>query len=150
VDDEQSDVERESLTDAEIYRAVADTVHDVLLPALRDDAEWARAAAIQLVGLARYAERRGPDQTAARVAELADALTALAGNELVAAAWDGDRSQRAVMHAAGVVLAAAVGRADPPAIEARAAIRALLVRQLDDELAETAPLVDAFRGKLDG
>ena len=150
MDDAQPDIERESLTDAEIHRAVAATVRDVLLPALRDDADWARAAAIQLVGLARYAARRGPDQTAARVAELADALTALTGNELVAAVWDGDRSQRAVMHAAGAALAAAVGRADPPAIEARAAIRPLLVRQLDDELAETAPLVDAFRGKLDG
>jgi hypothetical protein len=150
VDDAQSDAERQSLTDAEIHRAVAATVHEVLLPALRDDADWARAAAIQLVGLARYAARRGPDQTAARVAELAEALTALAGNELVATVWDGERSQRAVMHAAGAVLAASVVRADPPAMEARAAIRPLVVRQLDDELAETAPLVDAFRGKLDG
>jgi len=150
VDDERPDVERQSLTDAEIHRAVAATVHDLLLPALRDDADWARAAAIQLVGLARYAARRGPDQTAARIDELAGALTALAGNALVAAAWDGDRTQRAVMHAAGAVLAASVGRADPAATEARTAIRPLLVRQLDDELAETAPLVDAFRGKLDG
>ena len=150
MDDAQPDIERQSLTDADIHRAVAATVPDALLPALRDDADWARAATIQLVGLARYAARRGPDQTAARVAELAEALIALAGNELLAAAWDGDRSQRAVMHAAGAVLAAAVGRADPPATEARAAIRPMLVRQLDDELAETAPLVDAFRGKLDG
>ena len=150
MDDDRPDFEHDSLTDAEIHRAVAATVHDVLLPALRDDADWARAAAIQLVGLARYAAQRGPDQTAARVAELAGALTALAGNELVAAAWDGDRSQQAVMDAAGAVVAAAVGRADQAATEARAAIRPLLVRQLDDELAETAPLVDAFRGRLDG
>jgi hypothetical protein len=148
--DEQQDFERQSLTDAEIHGAVAATVYDVLLPALRDDAEWARTAAIQLVGLARYAAERGPDQTAARVAELAGVLSALAGNELVAAAWAGDRSQRGVMAAAGAVLAAAVVREGRAANEARAAIRTVLVRQLDDELAETASLVDAFRGKLDG
>jgi hypothetical protein len=143
-------LELQSLPDAEIHRAVAATVLDVLLPALRDDAHWARAAALQLVGLTRYAARRGPDRTAARLAELADVLTTLAGNELVATAWNGELSQRAVMEAAGVVLAKAAGRDDLAATEARAAIRSMLVRQLDDELAETAPLVDAFRGKLDG
>ena len=143
-------LEPQSLPDAEIHRAVAATVLDVLLPALRDDADWARAAALQLVGLTRYAAGRGPDRTAARVAELADVLTTLAGNELVARAWNGSLSQRAVMEAAGVVLAEAAGRDDLAANEARAAIRSVLVRQLDDELAETAPLVDAFRGKLDG
>jgi hypothetical protein len=148
--DDESHVERQSLSDAEIHRAVAATVRDVLMPALRDDAEWARAAAIQLVGLTRYASRRGPDGTAARVGEIADVLAALAGNELVAAAWDGDCSQRTVMGAAGTVLAAAVARDDTAAAEARAAIRLVLVHQLDDELAETAALVDAFRGKLDG
>ena len=148
--DEERDLERQSLTDAEIHRAVAATVLDVLLPALRDDADWARAAAIQLVGLTRYAARREADRTAARVAELADVLTALGDNELVADAWDGDRSQRSVMRAAGIVLAAAVTRADLAATDASAAIRPVVVRQLDDELVETAPLVDAFRGRLDG
>jgi hypothetical protein len=148
--DERSDLEPQSLTDAEIHRAVAATVLDLLVPALRDDADWARAAAIQLIGLARYAAGRGPDQTAARVAEVAGVLRSLAGNELVDAVWNGDQSQRSVMRAAGVVLAGAVGRDDPAATSARDAIRAVVVRQLDDELAETGPLVDAFRGKLDG
>jgi len=143
-------LEPQSLGDADIHRAVAATVRDVLLPALRDDANWARAAAIQLVGLAQYAARRGPDRTSARVAELAAVMTTLAGNELVDAAWDGDPSERAVMHAAGAVLAVAVGRGDEAAQEAVDALRPVLVRQLDDELAETAPLVDAFRGRLDG
>jgi len=150
VDDQHAHLEPQSLPDAEIHRAVAATVRDVLLPALRDDADWARAAEIQLIGLTRYAAGRGPDRTAARVAELSDVLSALAGNQLVAAAWDGSRSQQAVMGAAGAVLAAAVDRDDREATEARAAIRPVLVRQLDDELTETAPLVDAFRGKLDG
>lgn len=144
------DLVRESLTDTEIHRAVHATVVELLLPAIRDDAEWARAAAVQLAGLARYAERRGVDRTEARVAEVADILSALAGNELVDAHWDGDRSQRSVMGAAGAVLAAAVARRDPAAVEVRQALRPVVVRQLDDELAETAPLVDAFRGKLDG
>ena len=140
--------DRESLTDAEIYRAVHTTIVDVLLPAIGDDAEWARAAAIQLAGLARYAERRAVDRTDARVAELADVLAALAENELVAEHWDGGRSQRSVMGAAGAVLAALVDRRDLAAVEARRALRPVVVRQLDEELAETAPLVEAFRGKL--
>jgi hypothetical protein len=144
------DLVRTALDDAEIHRAVHTTLVDVLLPALRDDAEWARAAAIQLAGLARYAERRGADRTEARVAELADVLAVLAGNELVKEHWDGTRSQRSVMSAAGAVLAAAVTRRDPAAVEARRVLRPVVVRQLDDELAETAPLVAAFRGKLDG
>ena len=54
------------------------------------------------------------------------------------------------MEAAGAVLAAAVGRDDRPRTRRASVLRPVLVRQLDDELAETAPLVDAFRGKLDG
>ena len=148
--DDDPEIERQSLSDAEIHRAVAVTVHDVLLPALRDDAEWAQSTAIQLVALTRYAARRAADDTEARVEELAAVLTALAGNELVDAVWDGNRSQHAVMHAVGAVLAHAVANVDPAANEARAAIRPVVLRQLDEQLAETAPLVDAFRGKLDG
>jgi hypothetical protein len=84
------------------------------------------------------------------VAELAAALHALSANEIVAAAWDGDRSERVVMSAAGASLAAAVGRGDAAAIEVRAVLRPVVVRHLDDDLAVTAPLVGAFRGRLDG
>ena len=145
-----AEIERQSLTDAEIHRSVETTVIDVLLPVIPADAEWARAAAIQLVGLARYAATRGPDRTAERVDELAAVLSELAANDLVASVWDGDRSQGVVMAAAGAALAAAVGRDDAAADEVRSVLRPVVVRQLDDELAETAPLVDAFRGKLDG
>jgi hypothetical protein len=150
VTEDAPELERQSLSDAEIHRAVAVTVHDVLLPALRDDADWAQSTAIQLVALTRYAARRAADDTEARVEELAAVLSALAGNELVDDVWDGNRSQHAVMHAAGAVLAHTVASVDPAANEARAAIRPVVLRQLDDQLAETAPLVDAFRGKLDG
>jgi hypothetical protein len=143
-----AELEPQGLTDVEIFTCVDATVHDVLLPVLPDDAEWARAAAIQLVGLVRYAARRGPDRTDERVVELADLLEQLSGNEIVGAAWDGDRSQRQVMAAIGATLVAAVGRDDAAGNEIRAVLRPAVVRQLDDELAETASLVDAFRGKL--
>jgi hypothetical protein len=143
-----AELEPQGLSDGEIFASVDATVHDVLLPALRQDAEWARAAAIQLVGLVRYAARRRPDRTGERVVEVAELLGRLSTNEIVAAEWDGASSQRSVMAAAGAALAAAVGRADDAADEIRAVLRPVLVRQLDDELAETAPLVDAFRGTL--
>jgi len=144
-----AEVERQSLTDDDILRSVEHTVRQLLLPVIPETEAWARAAAVQLVGLVRYAIQRGDDQTEARVAEVADTLTALAGNELVTAAWNGDRSQRGVMQAASTVLVNAVGRDDDAADEVRAMLRPILLRQLDDELASTAPLVGAFRGQLD-
>ncbi len=139
----------QALTDAEIHRSVFETVVNVLLPALPDDAEWARATAVQLAGLVRYAADRGPDRTEERVAELAAILDALSNNAIVAEVWDRGHSQHAVMTAAGSALAVAVGRDDSAASEVRTVLRPVLVRQLDDELAETAPLVNAFRGKLE-
>lgn len=141
------DVRPDALTDAEILASVDHTVLNVLTPALRDDAEWARAAAIQLVGLVRYAARRAEDRTVQRVEEVADALASLDANALVD--WDGDRSQRAVMDAAGRALAAAVVDQGAAGDDIRRVLRPVVVGHLDDELAETAPLVGAFRGQLD-
>jgi hypothetical protein len=137
------------LTDAELWRSVEETVRRVLLPAIAEGQEWAQAVAVQLAGLARYAAGRPSDTVAARVDELAGTLDALAVNEIVAAVWAGDRSPPAVMAAAGAALAAAVGRDDAAADEVRAVLRAVVVRHLDDELAVTGPLVQAFRGQLD-
>jgi hypothetical protein len=139
-----------ALSDADILRCVDATVLGVLLPAIPPDAAWARAAAIQLVGLVRYAAQRCADQTAARTAEVADTLTALGGNQIVAAVWDGDRARVAVSAAASAALVAAVGRDDTAADEVRDVLRPVLVRHLDDDRHDTAPLVEAFRGKLDG
>ncbi len=138
-----------SLSDAEILRSVEYTLRDVLLPALPDEAEWPRTATVQLIGLVRYALRRGEDRTTARTDEVAEVLGRLRANDIVNASWDGTATQVAVMDAAGRALAAAVGRDDAAAAEVRAELRPVLLRQLDDELAETGPLVDAFRGKLD-
>ena len=144
-----ADVEPQGLTDREILRSVEDTVLRVLLPSLRDDAGWARAVAIQLAGLARYAARRPADATAERVEEITAVLGGMTGNEIVAGVWNGATSQRVVMEAAGAALATAVGRHDEAADEVRRRLRPVLIRQLDDELADTSMLVDAFRGKLD-
>jgi len=144
-----ADIEPQGLTDREILRSVEETVRRVLLPSLRDDAGWARAVAIQLAGLARYAAQRPADATAERVEEVTAALGGLTGNEIVSGVWSGGTSQRVVMEAAGAALATAVGRADEAAREVRLRLRPVLIRQLDDELADTSMLVDAFRGKLD-
>lgn len=135
------------LDDAELWRCVDRTLTDVVLPAIADDEAWARAATVQLIGLVRYAARRPGDETDARTREIAGVLGELAGNELVD--WDGVPSEVSVSAAAGRALAAAVGRDDAAAAEVRRALRPIVVRQLDDELAVTSPLVGAFRGVLD-
>jgi hypothetical protein len=136
------------LDDAALWRCVDATVHDVLLPALPADQQWARAVAVQLVGLARYAASRPADTSDLRAAEAAAVLETLGDNPLVR--WSGDHQAGPVMEAAGAALAAAIGRDDDAAAEIRALLRPVLLRQLDDQLTVTAPLVDAFRGNLDG
>lgn len=135
------------LDDAELWRCVDATLTNVLLPAIADGEDWARAATVQLIGLVRYAATRPGDASASRHAEVIDALTLLAGNTLVD--WDGSTDEISVQAAAGRALAAAVGRDDADAAAVRSVLRTVLVRHLDDELALTAPLVNAFRGKLD-
>lgn len=49
----------------------------------------------------------------------------------------------------GLILVDALGRSDAGAQAVHEQLRALLVRQLDDELHDTGPLVQAFRGRLD-
>ncbi len=136
------------LSDAELWRCVETTVHDVLLPALADDADWARAAAVQLVGLARYASGR-PKPSDNRQNELAAILDSHADNELIARHWRGNDASATVMDVVGRVLSDAVGRTDLDADEVRRTLRQTVIRQLDDELVITAPLVNAFRGQLD-
>ncbi len=98
---------------------------------------------VQLIGLAEYAAARGDDPTAARRRELVDALETLTANELVAPLWPGEPYA-----VAAAALGAALGRDDSEARAVQAALRPLLVRHLDDEMATTTPLIDAFRGKL--
>jgi hypothetical protein len=133
--------------DAELWRSVEATVRTVLLPAL--DEEWAQVIAVQLAGIARLAMTRPSDPLPARVAELAEALDRLAANPIVAAHWSASTSEPdKVLTAVSVVLADAVARDDAAADEVRAGIRALVSRQLDDDLAVTGPLMPYFRGQL--
>lgn len=137
--------ESQRLSDADLWRGVEFTVRNVLLPAIDD--EWARAAAIQLVGVARYAGRRPGDRTVEQAAEIAEALTSLSGNPLVK--QPADASPRAVLEAAGATLAAAVADDGADGDAVRTVLRPVVLRHLDDEFEITGPLVNAFRGKLD-
>jgi hypothetical protein len=139
------------LTDDALWASMAATLRDVVLPDVTDPHH--RQVVIQLVGLAAYAHDRGPDPTPARVSEVAAALDALAGegNALVAARWPDDADDAgAVMRVAGEVLADAVERddADADALAARDALRTVLVRHLDEDLATEDVLLAAFRGRL--
>lgn len=135
------------LDDAELWRCIDATLTDVVLPAIADGDDWARAATVQLIGLVRYAASRPADASGERFTELAAALGSLSHNPLVD--WDGEPTAASVQGAAGRALATAVERDDDPtADEVRRVLRPIIVRHLDDELAVTAPLVDAFRGKL--
>ncbi len=132
------------LTDAEVWACVEHTLRQVILPALPADQEWARAATVQLVGLVRYAATRPPggDVAERRRAELVEALGAVEGNPLVPAG--GEPADRVA-----AALVAAVGDTGEDAQQIRAVLRPVVVAHLDEEVAVTGPLVDAFRGRLD-
>ena len=132
--------------DDELWAAVEATVRDVLLPDLTD--EWARACAVQIVGLARYARERPPDDGFERDAALAAVLDGLAdaGNGIVLAVWPD--SEIGVHDAVARCLAAAVVADDPDAEAVRLQLRPLVVDQLGDDLAASSSLLDYFRGRL--
>jgi hypothetical protein len=134
-------------TDEQLWRSVERTVRDVLLPAIDD--EWARAAAIQLAGVARYAAGRSHGRLNANAAELAGVLRGMTGNPLVADRLPASDTPSSVMAAVGEVLTAAVTDDGPAGDEVRAVLRPVVVRQLDDELEATRPLIPFFRGQLD-
>lgn len=129
------------LTDRAILSCVSSTLREFVLRG--DGSAHARTAVTQLTGLVDYAARREPDRTSDRNEQLTQALEGLAGNEILSGVWPGEPHE-----AAARALAACVGRDDLEAEAVRSALRPLLVRQLDDELAATAPLLDAFRGRL--
>jgi hypothetical protein len=142
-------------SDGAMWASVAETMRQVILPALDDDPHT-RQVAIHLVGLATYARRRGPDPVPARIDELADLLDAAAeaGDPLVSGRWTAGaaRAPAEVLAAAGTVLAAAVEAAGDPAEREAPAVRdelrAVLLRHLDEDLATEEVLLGAFRGRL--
>jgi len=134
-------------SDAALWHGVEHTVHRVLLPHISD--EWARAAAVQLIGLARYAAARSPGRIDNDVAELIVALDSVAANPIVAANQRTSDTPGDVLAAVGQVLAAAVGDDSAAADQIRRVLRPVVLRQLDDELAQTSPMIPYFRGHID-
>lgn len=127
-------------SDEALWASVAETLRTVVLPAL-DEGTHVHATAVQLVGLAAYASSRGADPSASRRAALDAALAGLGANPLVPA--EGTTEERVA-----AALAAAAGRVDDDASAARDALRPLLLAHLDADLAATAGLGEAFRGRL--
>ena len=119
----------------------------MLLPSLADD--WAKVAAVQLLGVARLAMSRPADQTPARVAELAAALDSLRGYDVVDAHWPATSDDPVtVLRAVSRVLAAVVAADDDPSSTVRSTLRPIVSRHLDEDLAVTGPLMPYFRGQL--
>jgi hypothetical protein len=129
-----------------IGRLSAAAVSASVVPTLRavhaaEGGTWARATIAQLVALLEHVEARPDDPRPARAATLEAALTAVAANPLVPRSGSADAR-------AAAALVSAVGRDDADAQAVRAALRPVLVAELDDELAVTAGLLDAFRGRM--
>ena len=134
-------------SDAELWHGVEHTVHRVLLPHISDD--WARAAAVQLIGLARYASTRTAGRAERNAAELIDVLDSLASNPIVADHRRASNSPSDVLASVASVMAAAVDDDGAAGDEIRSTLRPVVTRQLDDELAETGTMIPFFRGQID-
>ena len=128
-------------SDDALWASVAATLRDVVLPQLDD--EHARAATIELIGLAAYARARGDDRGAARIAELRAVLDGLPGSGCAGA---GDATE--VLAACADALVAATGGDDEGAAAVRDRLRPVLLRHLDEDLAGEEGLLTAFRGRL--
>ena len=114
-------------SDDAIWASVANTLRTAVLPYVSDP--QARSAAVQVIALATYASRRGPDPSAERLQELAGVLGGAAGQDLM-------RSCFAVL-------------ADPRH-NAHEPLRELLERHLVEDLAAEAALLEARRGQVSG
>jgi hypothetical protein len=125
------------ISDRAIHASAAEIIPDLVDPR---DAGWARTTALQLSALAQHASRRPEDPSASAEAEVRSALADAA----VPGAEGDDPWERA----AEVLRSAVLGGAAGTDVRAqRDALRAVLVRQLDDALAGSMELMDAFRGK---
>jgi aminoglycoside phosphotransferase (APT) family kinase protein len=116
-------------SDSALWRSVASTLSDEIIPALRPGP--AQAVARQLMGLARYGLDRGPDPTPARTLRLAAVIGAGA-----AAGWDEVAAQ-----ASAILTADRSGRAGA---ERAPDIRTVLFDFLTEDQAKAAPLLETF------
>ena len=122
------------LSDEAILTSIVETLRTQIVPAVQDP--WARASAIQLAALAELLRDRPPDPSSARADELAALLSTL-GEPTEAWSYD------AVLGACS----SALGRWSEDD-DRRHALRQVLVRHLDEDLASNLVLLSAFRGHL--
>ncbi|MGY1809512.1 phosphotransferase family protein [Blastococcus sp. SYSU D00669] len=111
--------------DAVLWRAVAATIADAVVPALPPGA--ARDTAVQLTGLARYAAGRPAPDPAGQARALDEALGRPPGGDLPAA-----------LRRASAALVAGGGPA--------ARVRAVLLDRLEEDIRVAAPLLETFSG----
>ena len=141
-----------------LWASVAETVQQVVLPALGDDPHT-RQVAIQLVGLATYAgpARAGPDARPDRRAGRSSSTPRPGpASPLVAGRWTegSPRTPDDVLTAAGRRAGSRRGsrrpgrRSDDGGDAVRDDLRAALLRHLDEDLATEDVLLGAFRGRL--
>jgi hypothetical protein len=114
------------LSDRAMWASVAETLRHTVLPIVTDP--FVRDTTIQLIGLALYARDRD-DESDQRLVELAQALGPAGGQDVL-------RSCTAVL--------------SDPDHAAYSAVREILLRHLDEDLASEAVLLEAFRGRLPG
>jgi hypothetical protein len=114
-------------TDEAIWASVANTLLTAVLPHVSDP--QARSSALQLIALANYASRRGPDLGDERREELAAALGGSAGQD--------------VMRSCFVVLA-------NPEHSAHQPLREILQRHLEEDLEVEAKMLEVRRGQVSG
>ena len=116
---------------------------DAVCSAALDDPVDERRRRRDVAALAEHARTRGPDPAPRRTDELAAALDSIADNPLVRDRWPGEPYATAA-----AALSAAVTADDDAGRQVRSVLRPLLVAHLDDELAVTTPLIEAFRGRV--
>lgn len=122
----------------ESLTGVMRTIEEILLPELRTS--WAKACAIQAIGLLRYALAREAEPVDARQqAELAEVLAGLtdAFPALIAGGTALDQASALLVRAQGVEDAASV------AIRER--LRPVVMRHAAEDLAATGPLLQSFQ-----
>lgn len=115
------------LSDRAMWASVAETLRHTVLPIVTDP--FVRDTTIQLIGLALYARDRGDNPSDQQLIELAQALGSAGGQDVL-------RSCTAVL--------------SDPDHAAYSAVREILLRHLDEDLASEAVLLEAFRGRLPG
>ena len=129
-------------TQEELLNGAIRTIEEIFLPELRTS--WAKASAVQLVGLLRYAlQRQAEDIERRQDAELLDCLRALPPNVQTSALThrpDGP----ALRGCAGALLIHAQGADDALAVAIGASLRPLLARHTAEDLAEAGPLLHGF------